>query len=222
MLATSRERYFGQASVGLMASAAVLAYGALARASGDSIALYAYLHQQAKLLADAGRLEEAERINQEMLDGDAESDAGTRVRAELLSIRLRMALGRMDRADAIARLEEISAAATEAGEQAAIWETIWQVDPSQEAARERAASHYLAHYEQAQTVECREAYARLTGVPLPPSPQLPSPLELVDDRRVELDPDVLLRRVDEAARELERTAPDRSEAQDARVGSVGS
>jgi predicted ATPase/class 3 adenylate cyclase len=180
-----------------------------ARAIGDPFVLCAYLHQQAKLLADAGRLEEAERINQEILDGDAESDAGTRVRAELLSIRLRVALGRMDRAAALVRLEAMGAAATEAGEQAAIWETIWQVDPSQEAARERAASHYRAHYEQAQTVECREAYARLTGVQLPPSPPLPSPLELVDDRRVELDPDVLLRRVDEAARELERTAPGR-------------
>jgi predicted ATPase/class 3 adenylate cyclase len=198
----------------------------LARASGDSIALYAYLHQQAKLLADAGRLEEAERINQEILDGDAESDAGTRLRAELLSIRLRMALARMDRADAIPWLEEMGAAATEAGEQAAIWETIWQVDPTQEAARERAASHYLAHYEQAQTVECREAYARLTGVQLPPGPLLPSPLEPLDDRRVELDADALLRRVDEAARELERPGQhelrpsDADAGQDARVGSV--
>jgi hypothetical protein len=31
----------------------------------------------------------------------------------------------------------------------------------------------------------------------------------VDDRRVEVDAETLLRKVDEAAKELERTAPDR-------------
>jgi class 3 adenylate cyclase/tetratricopeptide (TPR) repeat protein len=181
----------------------------LALAIGDSFTLHESRYQQAKLLAGAGRLEEAERTNQEILEATAEADARTRLWAELLSIRLRVALGRLNRTAALARLEAMRAAATETGDQAAIWETIWQVDPTREDARERAASLYRAHYEQAQTVECREAYARLTGVELPPGPPLPSPLEPVDDGRVELDADALLRRVDEAARELERTAPDR-------------
>jgi tetratricopeptide (TPR) repeat protein len=181
----------------------------LARAIGDSIALYAYLYQQAKLLSGAGRLEEAERTNREILEATAEADARTRLRAELLSIRLRVALGRLDRTAAINRLEAMSAASDEAGEQAAVWATIWQVDPTQEAARERAASHYLEHYEQAQTVECRDAYTRLTGVELPPGPPLPPLLEPMDDRRVESDADALLRKVDEAAIELERGAPGR-------------
>jgi class 3 adenylate cyclase/tetratricopeptide (TPR) repeat protein len=182
---------------------------ALARTSGDSIALYAYLHQQAKLLADAGRLQEAERTNQEILEAAAEADVRTRLRAELLSIRLRVALGRLDRTAALARLEAMGAATTESGEQAAIWDTIWQVDPTREDARQHAADLYRAHYEQAQTVECREAYARLTGIELPPGPPLPSPLEPLDDGRAELDADALLRRVDEAAKELEPTAPGR-------------
>jgi class 3 adenylate cyclase/tetratricopeptide (TPR) repeat protein len=181
----------------------------LAQAIGDSAALYAYLHQQAKLSADAGRLEEAERINQEILEAAAEADARTRLRAELLSIRLGVALGRLDPTAALARLEAMRAATTETGEQAAVLETIWQVDPTREDARQRAADLYRAHYEQAQTVECREAYARLTGIELPPGPPLPSPLEPVDDPRVELDADALLRRVDDAARELERTASGR-------------
>jgi predicted ATPase/class 3 adenylate cyclase len=182
----------------------------LARASGDSFALYAYLHQQAKLLTNTNRLEEAERTNQEILEAAAEADARTRLQAELLSIRLRVALDRLDRAAALARLEAMGAAATETGEQAAIWETIWQVDPTRDDVRQRAADLYRAHYEQAQTVECREAYARLTGVQLPPAPPLPSPLEPLDELRVEqLDADALLRRVDEAARELERTAAGR-------------
>jgi predicted ATPase/class 3 adenylate cyclase len=181
----------------------------LARAIGDSFTLHESLYQQAKLLAGAGRLEEAERTNREILEATAEADARTRLRAELLSIRLRVALGRLDRTAAINRLEAMSAASDEAGEQAAVWETIWQVDPTQEAARERAASHYLAHYEQAQTVECRDAYTRLTGVELPPGPPLPPLLEPMDDRRVESDADALLGKVDEAASELERTAPGR-------------
>jgi hypothetical protein len=75
-----------------------------------------------------------------------------RLRAELLSIRLRVALGRLDRTAAINRLEAMSAASDEAGEQTAVWETTWRVDP---------------------------------------------------------DADALLRKVDEAASELERTAPGR-------------
>jgi class 3 adenylate cyclase/tetratricopeptide (TPR) repeat protein len=201
---------------------------ALARSSGDSIALYAYLHQQAKLLAAAGRLEEAERTNQEILEATASADARTRLRAELLSIRLRVALGRLNPGAALARLEEMVAAAAEAGEQAAIWDAIWQVDPTREDARERAADLYRAHYEQAQTVECREAYERLTGIELPPGQPLPSPLEPLADGRAELDADALLRKVDEAARELEGTASspnrpsDQAAGQDARVGSVDS
>ena len=192
-----------------------------ARATGDPFVLCAYLYQQAKLLAAAGRLEEAERTNQEMLEATAEADARTRLRAELLSIRMRVALRRLNPGAALARLEEMGAAATETGKQAAIWETIRQVDPTREDARQRAADLYRAHYEQAQTVECREAYARLTGIELPPGPPLPSPLEPLEDGRAEPDADALLRKMDEAARELERSAPGRRD-QDAGVGSADS
>jgi predicted ATPase/class 3 adenylate cyclase len=181
----------------------------LARAIGDSFTLHESLHQQAKLLADAGQLEEAERMNRQILEASAQADAGTRLRAELLSKRLQVGLGRLDRPAAVARLQAMAAAATEAGDQAAIWETLWQVDPAQEAARASAAAHYRTLYRQAPTVEARQAYARLTGAELPPGPPLPSPLEPLDDRRVELDADALLHKVDEAARELERTAPSR-------------
>jgi tetratricopeptide (TPR) repeat protein len=193
----------------------------LARAIGDSFMLHESLHQQAKLLVESGRLEEAERINQEILEATAEADARTRPRAELLSIRLRVALGRMDCTTALVRLEAMRAASTEAGEQAAIWETTWQVDPTREDARDRAANLYRTRYKQAQTVECRKAYARLTGVELPPGPPLPSPFEPEDGGRVEPDADDLLRKVTQAARELERSAPGRRD-QDAGVGSADS
>jgi predicted ATPase/class 3 adenylate cyclase len=182
---------------------------ALARATGDSFSLHESLYLQARLLADTGRLEEAERSNREILEATAEADARTRLRAELLSIRLRVALGLLEPAAAHTRLEAMRAATTETGEQAAVLETIWQVDPTREDARQRAADLYRDHYEQAQTVECREAYARLTGIELPPGPPLPSPLEPFDDGRAELDADALLRKVDEAASELERKAPGR-------------
>jgi class 3 adenylate cyclase/tetratricopeptide (TPR) repeat protein len=179
---------------------------ALARAIGYSVTLRYSLHQQAKLLAKAGRLEEAERMNQQALEVTAQADAQTRLQAELLSTRLQVALGRLDRTAAIARLEAMNAASTEASEQAAMSETIWQVDPSQETARETAAARYRALYEQAPTVAYREAYARLTGVELPPGPPLPSASESVESAPVQVDADELLSKVDQAAQELKLTA----------------
>jgi hypothetical protein len=179
---------------------------ALARAVGDTFTLHAYLPQHAKLLADQGRLEEAERLNREILEPNADTDSPMRLRAELLSLRLRVALGRLPAADAVQRLAAMAAAAADAAEQAAISETIWRIDPEQEAARLDAAAKYRDLYEHAPTVEYRAAYAGLTGVELPPGEPLPSPLEPAEDAPVDLDLDALLARVDEAATELAQPA----------------
>ena len=116
--------------------------------------------------------------------------------------------------------------ATEAGEQAAIWRRSGRSIPAGRPPASGRPASTSPTTSRRRRWSAGEAYARLTGVQLPPGPPLPSPLELVDDRRVELDPDVLLRKVDEAAKELERTAPGRRDApstpgrsggQDARV-----
>jgi tetratricopeptide (TPR) repeat protein len=179
---------------------------ALARTVGDTFTLHGYLPQHAKLLADQGRLEEAERLTGEILEPAADTDSPRRLRAELLSLRLRVALGRLPAADAIQRLAAMAAAAEDAGDQAAISETIWRVDPSQEAARADAAARYRTLYEHAPTVEYRDAYAGLTGVELPPGEPLPSPSESVEDAPVDLDLAELLVKVDEAAKELPQPA----------------
>jgi class 3 adenylate cyclase/tetratricopeptide (TPR) repeat protein len=179
---------------------------ALARTIGDTLTLHAYLQQHAKLLADQGRLEEAERLNREILEPAADTDSPMRLRAELLSLRLRVALGRLPATDAIQRLAAMSAAANDAAEQAAISEAIWRIDPSQETAGRDAAARYRALYQHAPTVEYRNAYAGLTGVELPPGEPLPSPLESVEDPPVGLDLEELLGEVDEAAKELAQPA----------------
>jgi tetratricopeptide (TPR) repeat protein len=179
---------------------------ALARAVGDTFTLHAYLPQHAKLLADQGRLEEAERLTREVLEPTADADTPMRLQAELLSLRLRVALGRLPAADAIQRLTVMAAAVEDPGEQAAVSETIWRIDPSQEGARADAAARYRALYEHAPTVEYRDAYASLTGIELPPGEPLPSPLESVADAPVDLDLDELFSEVDDAAKELARPA----------------
>jgi hypothetical protein len=98
---------------------------------------------------------------------------GVELPARLLSLRLQVELSGMDRSTAIRELRSLWYSWTEPAEQAAIQNTIWQFDPAQEQARRDAASRYRALYEQAQTVEYREAYERLVGVALPRQSPLP-------------------------------------------------
>ncbi len=163
-----------------------------------------WLHQQAKLRAARGRLDEAEELNQEALEiADERNEREVRVRACLLSLRLQVARGRMDAGAAVAKLRALEDASAEPHERAGLLDTLWHLDPTQEAAREAAAELYRALYERAPSVENREAYARLTGVTLPPGPPLPPLPEAVEEEVVDFDG--LLRRVDQAAQQLSAT-----------------
>ena len=132
--------------------------------------------QRARLLAETGRADEAERANREALDIAEQYHRGVELPARLLSLRLQVELSDMDRSTAIRELRSLRDIWTEPAEQAAILDTIWQLDPAQEQARRDAASRYRALYEQAQTVDYREAYERLVGAALPrQSPLAPIP-----------------------------------------------
>ena len=86
------------------------------------------------------------------------------------------------------------------GERAALLEALWQLDPTREETRKTAAALYRRLYEQAPSVRHRDAYARLTGVTLPPGPPLPPlPDELQEDMG---DVDALLRQVDKVSMQL--------------------
>jgi class 3 adenylate cyclase/predicted ATPase len=159
------------------------------------------LHELAKLRLAQGRLEEAERLNQEALEvADRSNERDIQVQAGLLSVQLQVRRGRVGAEAAIAQLRALEGAWVEPRERAALLEVLWQLDPSQEEAREAAASLYRALYERAPSIRHRDAYERLTGVTLPPGPPLPPlPDELEDDLG---DVDELLRQVDEASLHL--------------------
>jgi class 3 adenylate cyclase/predicted ATPase len=163
-----------------------------------------WLHQLAKLRLTQGRLDEAERLNQEALEvADRSNERDIQVRARLLSLRLQVTRGSIDTTAAVGRLRALEGTWVEPHEQAALLDTLWTLDRTQEAARDAAAALYRKLYERAPSVEYRKAYARLTGVTLPPGPPLPPLPEAVEgDAR---DVDALLQQVDQAAAKLSAT-----------------
>jgi class 3 adenylate cyclase/predicted ATPase len=162
------------------------------------------LHELAKLRLAQDRLEEAERLNQEALEVAGRSnERDVQVRAGLLSVQLQVTHGRIGAEAAVGELRALEDAWVEPRERAALLEALWQLDQGQEEVREAAASLYRALYEQAPSIRHRDAYARLTGVTLPPGPPLPPlPDELEDDPG---DLKELLRQVDEASQQLGAT-----------------
>ncbi|HZD02691.1 MAG TPA: hypothetical protein VFA46_21615, partial [Actinomycetes bacterium] len=92
---------------------------------------------------------------------------------------------------------------TEPHERAALLDALWQLDPTQEAARKAAADLYRTLYQRAPSIEYRKAYARLTGVTLPPGPPLPPLPEAVEEDVGDIDG--LLRQVEEATSQLSAT-----------------
>jgi len=174
---------------------------ALARLLDAPYFLCDWLHQLAQLCLAQGRLDEAARLNQEALEiANERNEREIQVRAWLLSLCLQVKLGRMGTDVAIGRLRAQEDAWAEPHERAALLDALWQLDPTQEAARKAAADLYRTLYERAPSVEYREAYARLTGVTLPPGPPLPPLPEVVEEDVGDVDE--LLRQVDKAASQL--------------------
>ena len=159
------------------------------------------LHQLAKLRLGQGRLAEAEQLNHEALEvADRSGERDIQVRACLLEVHLQVTGGRIDTAAAMDRLRGLEGSWVEPQERSRLLEAIWQLDPAQEAARRDAAELYRALYEQAPSIEYREAYARLTGATLPPGPPLPPlPDELEHEAA---DVEALLGRVTMAPEQL--------------------
>jgi ATP/maltotriose-dependent transcriptional regulator MalT len=145
------------------------------------------LYHWARLLTVTGRADQAETANSEALEiATAYRHRGVALPARLLSLRLQVERGDLDRSTAIRELRELRDTWTEPAEEAAILDAIWQLDPAQEQARREAARRYRELYERTQTVEYREAYERLVGTALPsnqsPLPPIPAsvtrPLDL--------------------------------------------
>jgi tetratricopeptide (TPR) repeat protein len=167
----------------------------LARKVNDPYMLSDSLFQLARLHASQGRFEEALQLNQEALAiASSQGERDDELRSRVLSLRLGVALGRSEPHEALQELRHLRDQWEGPQEQALILMAVWELDPSQEAARDQAAALYATLYEQAERAEYREAYQRLTGEPLPVAPALP-PLPVPLDPGVD-DPDELVRQVD--------------------------
>ena len=88
-------------------------------------------------------------------------------------------------------------------ERAPLLDALWQLDPTQDTAREAAADLYRQLYQQGPSIRYREAYARLTGATLPPGTPLPPLPDALQEDAGELDE--LLRQVDEVSLQLSAT-----------------
>jgi class 3 adenylate cyclase/tetratricopeptide (TPR) repeat protein len=157
-----------------------------------------WLHQQACLRLAQDRLAEAEQLNQEALAIAATgNEQEVQTRARLLALRLQVALGRLDAQTATGRLQDPGKDGTELPSRAAFLETLWRLDPTQEATRQAAADLYHQLYLRSPSIKYRQAYAELTGATLPPGPPLPQLPDTVQDEDVDVDR--VLRLVDHAA-----------------------
>jgi predicted ATPase/class 3 adenylate cyclase len=193
---------------------------ALARLLGAPYFLCGWLYQLAKLRLAQGRLGEAERLNQEALEvANERNEREIEVQARLLSLHLQVTLGRIDADAAIRRLGVLEDTWTEPHERAPLLDALWQLDPTQEAARKAAADLYRTLYERAPSVEYREAYARLTGTVLPPGPPLPPLPKSVEEDVQDLAE--LLRQVDKAVTQLGTTKDSLASAQWAELSPQG-
>ncbi|MGR6964340.1 tetratricopeptide repeat protein [Geodermatophilus sp. URMC 61] len=173
---------------------------ALARHLDAPYFLCGWLHQLAKLHLAQGRLDQAERLNSEALDvANEHNERDVTTKAYILSVRLQVALDRMDVEKGVQRLRALERDPIEPHERAMLLDAVWHLTGTEEAARKAADQHRTLH-DRAPTVEHREACARLTGVRLPSGPPLPP---LPDDVEAEVaDFPRLLREVDQAIGQL--------------------
>ena len=169
-----------------------------------------WLHALAQLLLSAGRPGEAQPLNDEALTvAVRHGERDIELRARLLSLRLRAALGHMQTSEATEELRVLEDAWTGAPERAAILDALVEFCPADAGARAEAAALYRELYERAPNVEYRRAFERLTGTTLalgPPLPPVPAAATVgsvdVDDLLHQVEPLVGARAPRSVAREV--------------------
>jgi len=169
---------------------------ALCRALNIPYYLCEYLYTNAQMYARQERYKEAQPLVEEALTvAEQLGDQETRFKAHLLSIRLQVALGQMDRAAALAQLEEMCDVYTREEERAALHFELWRLDEEREADGRAAAELYRNLYARTPNVAYRQRYETLTGQPLPDPPPLPELPDIVT--RTPVDLEALLAQVDQ-------------------------
>lgn len=166
----------------------------LARTLNTRYLLCSILNHLADLLYQLSRYREAQPLNHEALQIAGEvGRKEIQFLAQVLVIRLRVALNQTKAATAIDELHALKDIWTEQSEQAAILYAIWRLDGERDTTRQTAAEQYRTLYERTPNIEYRDRYFELTGETLPEPPPLPPLPESVMGDPVDLK--VLLKRV---------------------------
>jgi tetratricopeptide (TPR) repeat protein len=154
--------------------------------------------RRAQLAWDRGDLARARVLAQRAEDAaERRSEPALVLRPRLLRIRATVALGERTVADAVAEVLAWLPDWPEPPERALLLDTIAQVDPHARWATDEAAELYQRLYQHAPGSAYADAYRRLTGRRLPPAPDLPPLVGVLDDGPVNLDS--LLTRVEQLA-----------------------
>jgi len=158
----------------------------LARTIENPYHLCEYAHHLAAVLVDEGRPERAVELNDEALALATEIERrDIRFAAQLLAVRLRLALGETGSSDAHGELEALGREWPDDREQAAVQFELWRADPGDEHARRRAAELYETCHARAPDIEYVLRYEQLTGRRLPDPPRLPPLIDEPEDVDVE-------------------------------------
>jgi tetratricopeptide (TPR) repeat protein len=167
---------------------------ALARALDIPYYLVEALHGQAELWRARGDHVAAQEANDEALRLAVEIESkDIELKARLLAIDVRVALGQTDRATARSEYEALLARWTEASEQAAINYALWRLWGGKEQ-RQRAMTLYRDLYAGTPNVEYRRRLEELSGEPAGDAPALPPLPEIITQETVPLE--ALLGRLD--------------------------
>jgi tetratricopeptide (TPR) repeat protein len=137
-----------------------------------------YAHHLAAVLTEQGLFQRAVQLNDEALALATEIERrDIRFAAQLLAVRLRLALGETGSSEARGELEALGRERPDDREQAAVQFELWRADPGDEDARRRAAELYKTCHERAPDIEYVVRYEELTGQRLPDPPRLPPLVE---------------------------------------------
>jgi DNA-binding SARP family transcriptional activator len=146
----------------------------------------------ASLLLEQGRPAEATPFYREAMEtiarveGEHLGGEDTRFSAQALDVRLRHALGELERTDAAAELRALLDQRSAPDQQAELHYELWRLEPEDEQARCKAAELYSSLYTETGLPDCRQRYQELTGETLPDPPPLPDISELIPAVEIDL------------------------------------
>ncbi|MCB0186280.1 MAG: tetratricopeptide repeat protein, partial [Caldilineaceae bacterium] len=166
---------------------------ALGRALDIPSYLAGMLVDLASLLLRQGRATEATAVHAEAItmlarvEGRRLAGADRRFEADLLGVQLGKASGALTPDDAEQQIRGLLQEYAEPAQRAALHDELWQVAPTNQAARATAADLYRALYAGTAHDRYRQRHFELTAIALPDPPPLPDVSKLIPPRSPDID-----------------------------------